>query len=281
VTLNSQVGLPNAECPEPRSFFWLEGRIFAADLYPDLKVVYISLWPAFAIRPNLEFLAEHFANQIRAIQPAGPYYLGGACLSSLVAYEVARKLVASGHDVQLLVMVEPWRPGLDTARRRLVQRLLLTIFRPTTLAPVVAQRLDGLGRRIRRTHLDQPEPLTDEQRVRLEWAKMRTKASAKVFENYVIRPYQKRLTVIVGDRSKERFLVRGAWAPFVRGGVEIHLLPGGHDDLSNRNTHFIAKIRECIDQNTGASCRDERTGAQTQSGAATATMDTVPHGQPA
>ena len=273
--------LPDAESSEPRRFFWLDASIFAEDLYPEVKVVYISMWPAFANRPDLEFLGEHLANKIRAIQPTGPYHLGGLCLSSLVAYEVARKLVASGHDVRLLAMLEPWKPGLDTFRRKLVQRLLLSLFRPTTLIPFVTRRLDGLGLRLRPSQPGEPEPSAEEQRVRSEFLKMRSRASEKAFGNSVMKPYPDRLTMIVGARSIQRFLVRGAWAPFALGGIDIHVLPGVHNDVFHENTYFISKIRECILQDAGESSIDGRSGPGSQSGEAAAPTDTQSNGQPA
>jgi thioesterase domain-containing protein len=236
-------------CRQSRNFFWLDGPIYAADSYPDLRVVYVSLWPLFSIRPNLDYLAEEFAQKIRAVQPTGPYYFGGLCLSSLVAYEVGRKLVASGCEVGTLLLLEPWRPGLDAMSRRIIQRLLLSIFCPATLVHFCSFQLERLRRLSRRSPDARPESLTDAQRSELAWAKMRSQASAKVFENYVIHPYQGRLTVVVGARSPQRFLVRQAWAAFARGGIDIHVLSGVHNDIFLQNPAFIAKIRECVFRN--------------------------------
>ncbi len=64
---------------------------------------------------RVEAIAERFVNDIRRVQPHGPYHLAGVCVGGLVAYEMAQRLVAAGERVALLAMVETWSP--DTHRR--------------------------------------------------------------------------------------------------------------------------------------------------------------------
>jgi amino acid adenylation domain-containing protein len=56
---------------------------------------------------NMEKVAARIAENIRKIQPAGPYYLGGVCGGGLIAYATAAQLLAQGHDVGLLALFEP------------------------------------------------------------------------------------------------------------------------------------------------------------------------------
>ncbi len=44
---------------------------------------------------------------VRKAQPHGPYLLGGHCNGALVAFEVARLLIADGERVDLVVMIDP------------------------------------------------------------------------------------------------------------------------------------------------------------------------------
>ena len=51
---------------------------------------------------SVEGLAERYLDKIRAIQPNGPYQLGGECFGGVVAFEVARQLAEQGEfDEQL------------------------------------------------------------------------------------------------------------------------------------------------------------------------------------
>lgn len=264
-----------------RRLFWIGADGLQADLGPNYELVRIKLWPVFANRPVLEFLTEHLMNEIRSIQPAGPYLIGGACLSGLFAYEVARRLVAANLEVRLLVMVDPSSPVFETRKRQISQRLLLSIHQPSTLVPVISGKLNALMGRFRRTRVSQPERLTNEQRWLDEFQKLRSRAAAKTFENYVMRPYEGRLTFIVAHRYKGRFLLRQAWCPFARAGVDIHVIRGEHHNILEV-PGFAAKLRQCIDKVVaGDSFGDGRPGVERDQGAVTTSADVLKRCQPA
>lgn len=56
---------------------------------------------------RLEEMAAHYLQQIRQVQPEGPYYLGGYCMGGDIAYEVARQLQAAGEEVPILAVIDP------------------------------------------------------------------------------------------------------------------------------------------------------------------------------
>ena len=56
---------------------------------------------------RLEEMAAHYLQQIRQVQPVGPYYLGGYCMGGDIAYEVARQLQAAGEEVPVLTVIDP------------------------------------------------------------------------------------------------------------------------------------------------------------------------------
>ncbi|SES33281.1 polyketide synthase PksN/rhizoxin biosynthesis, polyketide synthase RhiD [Lentzea xinjiangensis] len=51
-------------------------------------------------------MARHYASLIRAVQPEGPYDIGGFSLGGLLAYEVVRQLQLQGAQVNTLVMLD-------------------------------------------------------------------------------------------------------------------------------------------------------------------------------
>jgi thioesterase domain-containing protein len=57
------------------------------------------------IPATIEEMADDQLPALRAIQPSGPYRLGGHCNGGLVAFEMARRLEAQGEEVALLVMI--------------------------------------------------------------------------------------------------------------------------------------------------------------------------------
>ncbi len=59
---------------------------------------------------RVEAMASLYINEIRALQPDGPYYLGGHCFGGLVALEIAQQFHAQGQQVGLLVLIDTSSP---------------------------------------------------------------------------------------------------------------------------------------------------------------------------
>jgi thioesterase domain-containing protein/acyl carrier protein len=62
-------------------------------------------WDSVGLRTIPEF-AAHYIDRLRKIQPSGPYRLLGTSFGGLVVHEMALQLQATGHEVQLLAMVD-------------------------------------------------------------------------------------------------------------------------------------------------------------------------------
>ena len=60
---------------------------------------------------SIESLADALSEEIMFLQPNGPFILGGYCFGSVVAFEIAQKLQEKGHEVPVLVMIDPPPPG--------------------------------------------------------------------------------------------------------------------------------------------------------------------------
>ncbi len=93
---------------------------------------------------TIEEMAALYIKEIRAVQPHGPYLLGGYCLGGTVAYEAAQQLNAAGEEVALLALFDTmnWQNLRMTAWTKgfmLFQRL---IFHAAVLL-----KLDAAGKR--------------------------------------------------------------------------------------------------------------------------------------
>jgi thioesterase domain-containing protein/acyl carrier protein len=78
--------------------------------------VYGLVTPVSESYPRVEDLAAHYIEEIRTIQPEGPYFLGGASFGGLVAFETAQQLSAGGHRVAFLALFDTPAPGASTPR---------------------------------------------------------------------------------------------------------------------------------------------------------------------
>ncbi len=75
---------------------------------------------------RLRDIAANFVKEIRSSQPKGPYYLGGACMGGVIAYEMAQQLLGAGERVDLLALIETWPPAAHRS-------LLIPIYLPPFL----------------------------------------------------------------------------------------------------------------------------------------------------
>ena len=74
------------------------------------------------IPSTIEEMAAGYIELIRAVEPQGPYVLGGLCHGGMVAFEMARQLQRLEQKVDLVVMVGP--PSWNPPRLRLVWNLI-------------------------------------------------------------------------------------------------------------------------------------------------------------
>ncbi len=91
-------------------------------------------------------MAGHYVKEIRKLQPAGPYHLGGLCAGGLIAFEVARQLEGYGEEIRHLAIIEASPPQAQkrtTARMRSWQRFS-GVFRDVSLATAGATVRKGV-----------------------------------------------------------------------------------------------------------------------------------------
>jgi thioesterase domain-containing protein/acyl carrier protein len=60
--------------------------------------------------PMIEALATHYIEELRLVQPKGPYFLIDYSWGGLIAYEMAQQLTASGEAVELVGLVDTYLP---------------------------------------------------------------------------------------------------------------------------------------------------------------------------
>lgn len=91
--------------------------------------------PVYALRPygrpgfpimhtRIAEMVSYYIDQIRQIQPQGPYYLGGLCAGGVLAFEIACQLQAQGQAVALVALIDATDvqappPVVGTAGQRL------------------------------------------------------------------------------------------------------------------------------------------------------------------
>jgi amino acid adenylation domain-containing protein len=60
---------------------------------------------------TIESMSQHYLDELRTVQPHGPYYLGGYCFGAIVAFDMAQRLRREGEQVAFLVTMNGPSPS--------------------------------------------------------------------------------------------------------------------------------------------------------------------------
>jgi thioesterase domain-containing protein len=111
---SSSLLVPLQPSGSKRPFFWIHGENsnFVLPRYlgqeqPLYGIVHQGHDGRPAPYTTVEDMAAHYLEEIRRVQPEGPYYLGGYCFGGVVALEMAQRLKEKAQEVGLLVLLDP------------------------------------------------------------------------------------------------------------------------------------------------------------------------------
>jgi thioesterase domain-containing protein/acyl carrier protein len=190
-----------------------------------------------ALPQSIDEIATDFIARIRKIQPEGPYNLLGWSLGGLTAYTVASYLQKVGQNVSFLALVDPEIPRGSPP--------------PVDHQAVLSNLLDRL-------HLETPAgPLaiaTTTKLINCAWPILNEEHLAATIESFMTSepiaatftptPFDGDLLFFAStiDR-RDRLEPIVAWAPHVRGRIDVHWIDCLHDHmLRGENMVQIAKI---------------------------------------
>lgn len=100
-----------------RPLFWIHGwaELLSMRAYFDADQPVFQIQDPLArrwqVKPPLELSAGRYVEHVRRIQRAGPYQLIGYSFGGVIAYEMARQLLASGERVDFLGLLDTPAPG--------------------------------------------------------------------------------------------------------------------------------------------------------------------------
>jgi thioesterase domain-containing protein/acyl carrier protein len=190
---------------------------------------------------SVEAMAAEHLDEIRKVQPHGPYFISGSCLGGVVAFELAQQIRARGEEVALLVLIDSSFP----IRGRVMRKQLANLWHDT-LPPAVARPggLRGVAVRARDRARVLLSP-TEEQR-----AGMRRSAIGNRYVRRMLRyrpqPYQGKLTLVACADSGVEDAAR-VWRNLAAGGLEVRYVPGDHfTHLRDHAASTAACLDDCL-----------------------------------
>jgi acyl transferase domain-containing protein/thioesterase domain-containing protein len=199
---------------------------------------------------SIEGMAEEYLSELRAIQPNGPYFLGGYCGGGLVAYEMAQRLKAAGEQITFLGLIDlvaPWTRPRETAAQRWTRTVRQgdRHFLAMKLKAKVARDFAFISSYLRlwlRTAFGRTVP----HELREFWL---VEGYRLAQGRYVVKPYDGRVAVFrARDGSFELLEDPGpemGWDAVATRGVDAREVPGDHDTaLLEPNARILAEQLE-------------------------------------
>ena len=236
----------------------LNYRVLAAALHREQPLYGVQARGVDGLaRPlgSIEDMALAYRRAIKAMQPDGPYLLGGGSLGGMIALEIAHQMQRSGDAVRLLVMFDTIGPNCATTPTspfgRVGQRLAGRAS-PKALASAfwcgMQNRGSDFGRLLRcRASQLRGVPINHELRY---WYLERAHLAA--IRNYRPRPYDGRIHLIRGSLEQTGLYSdpeRG-WSGWATGGISVSTVEGHHDSLVEA-AGLGERLRELLDEANG------------------------------
>ena len=249
---------------------WIGGAFYSFTLARDLGLdqpLYVIdpyKFDGLQVPPTIEAMAAAYIKSMRAVQPEGPYLLGGFCAGGLIAYEIAQQLRAEGQAVDLLVLIDPMAGPIRLIRllgsfiRRIGNLVRLNpgkqldwflriryIFRILRRAQDEnTEHVDRLMRRWRDGHPRRFTFFPGAEALRQDWMAIFVWAVS----GYIPRRYPGKITYLFARENPD---TRNLWWGKVAEAedVDIHFIPGTHETCRTDHLHELAEhLRTCLNK---------------------------------
>ncbi len=185
-------------------------------------------------------MAERYIQEIRRVQPEGPYRIGGYSFGGLVAYEMAQQLEAQGEEVALLALFDTY-PGKMESRGAQLKNLLTLPLKEQASFVLKKGSFVAMTLRKRLELQFLPRPLRNVRQ-----------ACAKAAGEYEVQPYSGRVTLF---RVKEKSVGSlndpyAIWWRVAAAGVDLREISGDHLSLLKEpQVRFLAEeLGDCLAQ---------------------------------
>jgi amino acid adenylation domain-containing protein len=215
-----------------------------------------------AVPLTVEEMASDYISEIRMLQSAGPYLIGGYSFGGLLAFEVARQLQEHGQEVALLVLLDPDSPNSDAFGSNLSRQVGkdLTSFGSLMMREMVAcvragvkGRFDGV--KSSATMLRCQALLAMGRRVPEE---------QRLFYRLEMYGQAARRYIAAGAYSGRAVLLKTGkvaengsfdWSRLISGELEVYEMPGSHLEAIQGPylNAWAGRLRACLQNVTSAS----------------------------
>jgi amino acid adenylation domain-containing protein len=211
----------------------------------------------------MEEIAANYVDEIINHDPVGPYAVAGYSLGGLIAYEMAKQMLAMGKEVKMLAMFDTYADQTQIYDPWLKKRLTNSWFFVKQLAytPVlfvqdpkrtIEYKSREIGRRIKKVF----KSLFPDKAKKKEGFSAYTddihERSLAAQRNYLLTPVN--ISIELFRAKKRTFYMDDfkflGWKPYALKGVNVHDIPGEHNTIfaPPNDKQFAKVLQECLDK---------------------------------
>ena len=207
---------------------------------------------------RIESIAAYYLDEVRAVQPAGPYLLGGHSIGGLIAFEMAQQLHRQGQEVALLALFDPGYPRsrkslaakfTDGAGRhfRNLSRLGLKGRLGYILRTAIARAEWNLKamrcKAYHWMHISLPPKLQTFYVDEVVYGKLYIKSKNK----YSLNPYPGPVTLFKAEDGPDNVQI---WRAVATKGLEVHKIPGNHLNMIGEPGMSVLadQLKDCLNR---------------------------------
>jgi surfactin synthase thioesterase subunit len=258
-------------------FFWMHGEssdallpLYLGPEQPLYSLQHQSHDGRRAVYTTVEDIAAHYLEEIRTVQPEGPFYLGGYCFGGLLAFEMTRQLQQQKQKVALLALLNPAGETKRSCNGRIPSSSLrddlhrhlrvISPLRATAKWTYIADRaLQKVKNQVANSIITPVNKITRP----LIWKScerfgvaipvaLRSSYILNIYRQalreYAVQPLDTNMVLLLSDDfSKD---LRSDWCKRSIGAVTIHRVPGNHvsvlSDARSLKT-WAEKLKFCLD----------------------------------
>jgi amino acid adenylation domain-containing protein len=185
---------------------------------------------------RVEDMASYYIQEIRAMQPTGPYFLSGYSFGAMIAFEMAQQLLEQGQSIGLLAFLDGSSPLATTTRPSFLKTLGIHAGNLWQLS--LPERITYIKHRLdyRQNNANLRDMLIS------QWSTSEgfsqhlidlLDCNIQAMDDYVAKPY-------AGDAVLFRSHIQSmesaldpdlSWASIIAGDLDIQAIPGAHFSL--------------------------------------------------
>jgi amino acid adenylation domain-containing protein len=211
----------------------------------------------------MEEIAANYVEEIINHDPVGPYAVAGYSLGGLIAYEMAKQMLAMGKDVKMLAMFDTYADQTKNGNSWLTNAVKDTwfIIKQVAYTPVlfvddpkrtIEYKGREISRRIQKIAKKLFGPKVKKKEGFAAYSDEIHERSLAAQRNYRLTPVH--IAIELFRAKKKTFYMDDfkllGWRPYALKGVNVHDIPGEHNTIfaPPNDKQFAEVLQKCLDE---------------------------------